>query len=224
MWDWIPPDGVSPLFSKLIKIMEALSTLLGGKSGIISTLNNIYTNGKLQSNKVYDILRVKGHSKPWMNLIWKNYIPPKFSFILWLGLRNRLPTCDNLLYIDMDRACCFCKTYMDSSDHLFFKCVFTRAIWEGVRQWLKIKKNSSTLLSTVKLCLKQYGGARLTSKAVRLALCCTVYLIWKARNEQIFGHKDATIEGVLFQIKLHVYRVLFRLYPVSMIEFLFSFF
>lgn len=43
-----------------------------------------------------------------------SYIPPKFSFILWLGLRGRLNTKSKWIG-DHDRTCTLCKSSMETN-------------------------------------------------------------------------------------------------------------
>ncbi|CAH9112562.1 unnamed protein product [Cuscuta epithymum] len=76
---------VSPLLNRIVKIKDGLYTLLGGQSEVINCFNAFHVKGNICSSEVYDILRTRNHNKPWMRWIWKHYIPPKYSFILWLG-------------------------------------------------------------------------------------------------------------------------------------------
>ncbi|CAH9100419.1 unnamed protein product [Cuscuta europaea] len=96
---------------------------------------------------------------------------------------------------------------------------FTLEVWQHVRHWLKIRKNTSTVLSTVKLCIKEYGGMMITSKTILLAFCCTVYVVWKTRNQIIFSQKVISVKDVFLEIEGLVYKVLLRLYPSNHIDF-----
>lgn len=63
------------------------------------------------TSSAYEWLRHKRLSRPWMSFIWKNYIPPKHSFILWQAMRGRLNTKDLWLSVSSDSCCVFCKRH-----------------------------------------------------------------------------------------------------------------
>lgn len=163
-------------------------------------------------------MRIKVPSKPWMNFIWRNFIPPKHSFILWLCMRDRLHTLDKWMCNIENRKCVFCKQNLKTVEHLYFKCTFVKAIWTKFRNWLGIMKEMSTLKSTIKWIKKDHKGALITSKVVTLAFASTVYHVWKARNEAIFSHKQADVSTLFTLIQSNLYRVLYFLYPYDYIS------
>ncbi|CAH9109723.1 unnamed protein product [Cuscuta europaea] len=154
-----------------------------------------------------------------MPFIWESYIPPKFSFIAWLAFRNRLATYDNLPYLDVANICPFCEGGPETVPHLFFECCFTGQVWETVKQWLGLTRSMHTLRSSVKWIKKEQSGANLKAKAVRIAFCYSIYWIWRSRNSIRFDGAKANIQGVVAQIKFMVYKLLYSLYPVDMINF-----
>ncbi|CAH9122258.1 unnamed protein product [Cuscuta epithymum] len=140
---------------------------------------------------------------------------PRYSFILWLCFRNRLSIAGNLWYMDVHRNCGFCHTHLETVEHLFFVCPVTGTIWKVICEWLGIRRPLHTLHSSVEWMKKEWRGARLT----RIALACTVYSIWKARNTGLFGGAKATSDEMILQIKVLTYKILYRLYPSNMINF-----
>ncbi|CAH9135532.1 unnamed protein product, partial [Cuscuta epithymum] len=112
----------------------------------------------------------------------------------------------------------FFHEQLETIEHLFFNCCDTGLVWRDICAWVGMKRAGFTLSSVVKCCKKDFGGARLRSKAVTLAFCATIHTIWKARNENIFPLTD---QGLTMQIKVATYKILYRLYPPEMIDFLF---
>ncbi|GAA0149859.1 hypothetical protein LIER_37010 [Lithospermum erythrorhizon] len=45
--------------------------------------------GMLVSKLVYEKLRSPHVNRPWMSIIWKGFIPPKYSFVVWLAWKDR---------------------------------------------------------------------------------------------------------------------------------------
>ncbi|KAL0288083.1 UNVERIFIED_CONTAM: hypothetical protein Scaly_2744800 [Sesamum calycinum] len=76
----------------------------------------------LVTSKAYEYFRPKLLRQPWKASIWKAFIPPKYSFILWLGLRERLATRDRLAFLHEDPSCSLCINSKESAKHLFFEC------------------------------------------------------------------------------------------------------
>lgn len=65
--------------------------------------------------------------------LWgKDYVP-RFSFILWLVYKRRLPTKDRIIDwgIQVESAKCEpCKQNKEIIDHLLFECPSTIAVWK----------------------------------------------------------------------------------------------
>lgn len=145
IWLWKTGNGDPPLFKKL----EQIRNLLLARTGSISiTTNLLYSwmqNGVISTAMAYDWIRDKNQGKAWMSIIWRNYIPPKYSFILWLSMRGRLYT-KNRWAGNSDRQCSFCKSALETLDHLFFHCTFVSAVWAKIRCWLGINREMSDQL------------------------------------------------------------------------------
>ena len=70
-----------------------------------------------------------------------------------------------------------------------------------------------TLKSAVKWLYKEARGTGVQSKAKKIALACSVFYIWEARNERIFEGVIKQPQDIVRRIQLQVYRVIFTLYP-----------
>lgn len=72
------------------------------------------------------------HHIPLFSLIWRSFIPTKYSYLLWRVLHNRLATDKNLKKcgIVLVSSClvCFNVCCGETSSHLFVYCDFTVAI------------------------------------------------------------------------------------------------
>ncbi|GAA0142622.1 hypothetical protein LIER_03476 [Lithospermum erythrorhizon] len=155
-----------------------------------------------------------------MRIIWRPFIPPKFSFTLWLSCRKRLATRDSLRFMNLDDvSCVFCRNEDETLHHLFFSCPFTSAIWCTIRTWLVIRRQMTTLESVIKWIKKEHGGKGNRAKAIILAFCVLVHEIWRARNGAAFDQESTSPEVIVARVKLATYRILIRLYPTQMITF-----
>ena len=97
-----------------------------------------YLVWKLSSSKkftirsTYNCLRRTRAEVPWHRLVWFPSTIPKATFILWLAIRKRLGTQDRLFLPSSNPSCLFCSTHIELHEHLFFECLVTSSIWEGV--------------------------------------------------------------------------------------------
>lgn len=189
---WTSSKDDHPIFKKIHQLRNRLIELTGSLNQAKQKMNSWYKNGKFCSSDVYDWMRIKYEKKPWMSLIWRNYIPPKFSFILWLALRDKLNTKDHWLTQVEDTKCIFCKTVPESISHIYFQCSFVKAAWYKIRRWLNIQRSMTTLLSSIKWIKKDLRGANIHNKAVVLAFAATVYIIWITRNKIMFSGSSAS--------------------------------
>ncbi|CAH9134267.1 unnamed protein product [Cuscuta epithymum] len=219
VWTFVPHNRDSQLMKRIAMIRDSIVSKFTTLDTAITFLQRNAPNGRLATGKVYELLRVRATPRVWMSFIWKPFIPPKFSFIMWLALRNRLPTYDNLGFLDVINMCFFCKGGPETIPHLFFGCTFTGQVWDMVRQWLGLKRRMTTLLSAVKWIKEEHNGANIKAKSIRISLCYTVYWTWRTRNAICFDGAKAKVEDIVSHIKYMVYKILYSLYPVHMITF-----
>ncbi|KAL0458716.1 UNVERIFIED_CONTAM: hypothetical protein Slati_0498800 [Sesamum latifolium] len=129
----------------------------------------------LETSKAYEYFRPKRTRRPWQKTIWKAFVPPKYSFVLWLGLRGRLATRDRLSFQQEEEACSLCINKQGSARHLFFEYPFSDFVWSQIRHWVGFSRCMSTLLSAVKWLNKEKTGSSVQNKARHIALACTVH-------------------------------------------------
>ncbi|KAL2247098.1 UNVERIFIED_CONTAM: hypothetical protein Sindi_2562100 [Sesamum indicum] len=99
IWDWQPKKGDSLLLQQLAEIRNRVITDFGSPKAAIEQMTRWSTQKGLQTSIAYEYFRPKLARQPWKAAIWKAFIPPKYSFILWLGLRGRLATRDKLGFL-----------------------------------------------------------------------------------------------------------------------------
>ena len=77
--------------------------------------------------------------------MWHTNCIPRHTFILWLAVKKKLVTQDKLLkwYPQGDFKCPFSKKVPDSHDHIFFKCDYSREVWESIKLKAKIRENAN---------------------------------------------------------------------------------
>lgn len=213
VWTWTCNAADHPLFNRVHKLREHIIVSTGSIQQAMQKLGSCKKGGKFCSSLVYEWMRPKYEKKPWMTLIWHRYIPPKFSFILWLLFRGKLNTKDHWLIETEDMNCVFCKNVMETIPHLFFRCSFVKAVWYRIWCWLHIQRHMTSLLSSIKWIKKDYGGAFIHNKVVVLAFLATVYTIWITRNKMLFLGYQASTKEITKMIKTMVLTIIHANYP-----------
>ncbi|KAL0431096.1 UNVERIFIED_CONTAM: hypothetical protein Sradi_0735600 [Sesamum radiatum] len=133
VWDWQLKKGDAPLLQWLVEIGNRLVTKFGSSEALIQHMKG-WTNSKgLETSKAYEHFRLKPARQLSQTTIWKAFIPPKYSFILWLGLLGRLATHDRLSFLQEEEACSLCINKQETARHLFFECPFSDFVWSHIR-------------------------------------------------------------------------------------------
>lgn len=66
---------------------------------------------------------------PWSKA-WIPGLTPKINIFYWLALQNKILTQDNLLKRDqiLPSRCSLCKNQLETGNHLFIYCTFSREV------------------------------------------------------------------------------------------------
>nr|GMC52789.1 putative ribonuclease H protein [Ipomoea batatas] len=105
------------LFKGLAATRNLIVTKASSTWSAASKLQSWSMGGRLTVSMVYDFLREKDRRLAYWRNIWKFHIPPKYSFITWLALRERLLTRDRLQFLDVDGHCSLCVGATESANH-----------------------------------------------------------------------------------------------------------
>ncbi|KAK4415159.1 hypothetical protein Salat_2623100 [Sesamum alatum] len=81
--------GDSPLLQRLSQIRDRIVAAVGSPQAAKQLIETWASRKGLDTSKAYQYFRPKQARQPWQAMIWQAYIPPKFTFILWLGIRER---------------------------------------------------------------------------------------------------------------------------------------
>ncbi|KAK2365042.1 hypothetical protein QL285_089842 [Trifolium repens] len=128
-------------------------------------------------------LRVNGG---W-NLLWSIKAPPKVKTLLWRICRNCAPTRVRLRTkgVDCPLVCPLCNVEGEDSKHVFFSCPSSQNVWSmsTFSQVVSSAANSDNDVNTVIFNILQH-----LSKDDAALFGCTLWSIWKQRNNQIWNN------------------------------------
>ncbi|XP_020703795.1 uncharacterized protein LOC110115034 [Dendrobium catenatum] len=188
------PDSVKQQISDL-HIHESATCLVWKNSG--AGIFRDYVNG-FYSNM--DIC-------PWANLIWHKGAALRFSVYVWMSIMGALKTADALSKrnILVHPVCSLCNLQLESSMHLFFECPFSHSTLIHnipVAKNLLIRPTVLHLFEWIDSCY----ASRLSEKNFFLLMAsCTIYFVWKERNDRRFGSSFKCSKTVALNVRSSVY-------------------
>ncbi|GAA0151837.1 reverse transcriptase [Lithospermum erythrorhizon] len=92
---------------------------------------------RLVQSHLWGEVRCRSATVSWGKWLWSCYGIPKFAFIVWFLLQNRLRTKDRLCRwgMEVDPHCVLCGGF-ETHDHLFFECSYAAEVWRVILQRL----------------------------------------------------------------------------------------
>ncbi|KAE8718803.1 hypothetical protein F3Y22_tig00109987pilonHSYRG00041 [Hibiscus syriacus] len=95
----------------------------------------------------------------------------RFALVAWFALLNRLPTRDRLSNwgLDVVSSCVLCSNDMETRDHLFFGCEFSKEVWVGVLQMCHISWSVGSWSQEVAWAVAELKGRSSFSALLKLA-------------------------------------------------------
>ncbi|KAJ9546365.1 hypothetical protein OSB04_018908 [Centaurea solstitialis] len=122
----------------------------------------------------------------WYDLCWFKHHVPKHSFCAWLAFLDRLPTQDRMVawVSNMEMlVCSLCKEVMDSRDHIFFQCQFSRVVWRTIRDDLDNYRDGDWSLIMQDLIHRRWKPGEEHKKCLFVG---AFYYIWQERDRRLF--------------------------------------
>ena len=140
------------------------------------------------TSQTWNLIRVHGPRVSWFKGIWFKEATPKFSFLSWLAVNDRLSTGDRLLKWNphANSTCWLCNAAMETQDHLFFECSFSAEVWRGMIRRLD-GVGSSVHWHTLIRRLVTGSSDLLHTFLLRYCFQAALYAIWFERNKRRVG-------------------------------------
>ncbi|CAH8268181.1 unnamed protein product [Arabidopsis lyrata] len=137
------------------------------------------------SRDIWNNMRLVKPLVSWFPLVWHKAAIPKHSTTAWLFTLDRNPTLLRLASwgLDVESTCLLCGLGDESRNHLFFDCIFSQEIWNGVTLRLHLF-NAPSSWQQVLSWLPNASSSRHISLALLQGWQACIYEIWKERNRR----------------------------------------
>ncbi|XP_050217541.1 uncharacterized protein LOC126668378 [Mercurialis annua] len=160
-------------------------------------------NGYFSIKSAWSFLAGVCEKVTWHSLIWFAGQIPRYSFITWLAILNRLNTRDKLARWSVINSamCVFCNAHSECTEHLFFRCDFSADVWRRTLDVLGFQRQAFDWRREVSFFTRRSKGKSRIAKTRKIWFTATVYHLWIARNDVIFNQKTDTCDQIFEKIR-----------------------
>ncbi|GAV91306.1 zf-RVT domain-containing protein, partial [Cephalotus follicularis] len=137
----------------------------------------------------WESIREAHSGVPWARIVWFKGVIPRHAFCLWLTFHKAHLTLDKLqnIGIVLSSQCSFDCGLLETLDHMFFECPFTKF------DWCKVLKLNNCPIPTdcnwdgiASWALGRTKGRQFHRWMRRIRLAASIYHCWRERNDRIF--------------------------------------
>lgn len=149
---------------------------------------------KFSTYETWMLIRESSVQQLWARGVWFAMATPKYAFITWLAVLERLSTMDRVAKWSqgIDAVCVLCKTVTESRSHLFFECTYASQLWFHLVGGILGSSHTSNW-NAVMLLISNGTYDRRSMFCIRYAFQAAIYAIWRERNRIRHGEKPMAI-------------------------------
>ncbi|XP_022565169.1 uncharacterized protein LOC111209510 [Brassica napus] len=136
---------------------------------------------RFSTANTWEHIRPKKPKVAWYKVVWFAQSTPRYAFITWLAVQNRLSTGDRMRSWDITQECGLCGERDETRDHLFFACPYSFTVWEGLVRGFFGRRTNPDWSITLNA-IKRERVNRLDSILRNLIFQTVIYHIWRERN------------------------------------------
>ena len=113
-------------------IIESIKPKIGSEADCPIWMGN--TNGVFIVQSACKMFRKRREGKEWLSNVWTKGLPLKFCFYLWMVLKKRISTDDNLKILMLQIASrfhCFEDYKQEWTEHVFLTSPIAHKLWKN---------------------------------------------------------------------------------------------
>lgn len=153
------------------------------------------------TSHTWNITRSSSPKVGWSRGIWIAEITPKFAFITWLAMHNRLATGDRVLRWNPQAitTCWLCKVETETRDHMLFECSYSKEVWKGIIGNLAGNGNGYSWVQVTQVVVNGLQE-RIPTFLLRYSFQAVVYALWHERNVRRVGESSQPASCLIARI------------------------
>ena len=149
--------------------------------------------------KTWEQIRDRRENVDSCDIIWFTQVVPRFSFIVWLVIKNRLSTGDRMRNWGLQQECLLCGEKNEIRDHLFFACPYSYMVWITVT-WRLLGSRITPKWQDTVMRIRYDHGSTLDKILGIMVFQMTVYHIWREIIARRHGKPWTQMEKLAHQI------------------------
>ena len=154
------------------------------------------------SVKTWEQIRTQHPTVSWSKIVWFPQAIPRFSFITWLALKDRMSTGARSRAWGCIQACLLCGEPDETRDHLFFPCPYFFTVWTDLVGYL-LGSHVNPDWSITIASLQSTRRKEIEACLLKLAFQARIYSLWRERNSRRHqGHPQSAAHMVRIIDKL----------------------
>ncbi|XP_024006101.1 uncharacterized protein LOC112082812 [Eutrema salsugineum] len=141
-----------------------------------------------RTSSTVEQLRHKSPIVRWAKSLWFKHNSPKYSFIAWLAMHNRLAMDVRMQAwnANISSACIFCNDPMETREHLFFSCRFSIKVWTNLAKGILLR-NFTADWSTIINLISESHQQSVKWFLIRYLFQTVLYTLWREQNDRRHG-------------------------------------
>lgn len=158
-----------------------------------------------QTKQTWELTRKHEPSVPWWKAIWFQHCIPKYAFLHWVTVHNRLSTGDRMLgwNANVNPVCVFCQDPLETREHLFFACPYSSEVWSILMSGL-LQSSFTTDWSELMALIMETNRDLLHTYLTRYAFQVVIHSLWKERNERRHGAQPIPAAALAKMVDRHI--------------------
>lgn len=142
------------------------------------------------SKSTWKLTRDLQPTNRWYKSIWFTHSTPKYAFMAWLAIKNRLSTGDRTQHWNTGASvsCVFCQEPLETRNHLFFTCQYSKEVWRHLTLNLLGLKYTDEWDSILAILLDDTQDNILLF-LLRYTFQAMIHTIWCERNNRRHGEQ-----------------------------------
>ena len=121
---------------------------------------------------------------------WSKVVPLNVRCFIWRALLRRVPVNANLRSRGISvqsELCSLCEGEKETVDHLFVKCKVAEEVQDWILQWCGTTTRRFQNMEEFLDFGATWGNCPKKKEITNLIFYCTIWHIWKARNNKVFN-------------------------------------
>ena len=152
---------------------------------------------RFSTQETWKMTRASGVQCAWGRSVWFGQATPKFAFMTWLALQNRLATMDRISTWSqgVDPTCVMCKNATETRNHIFFECPYSAQLWEHLMKGI-LQRSFTVRWEDLLSFLMDSTMEKKKLFCFRYTFQAAVYSLWRERNQRRHGEPGLPISVI----------------------------